>query len=120
MVQKLFKFGGGEGSQVDRRFLSFEDKTIDEQADQITQQLLTGEDSPIFEFDRSDRDVLKKFQEQVVAGGITVSLLWLADIKVLNTTQWGMAMGPLRKFGLINVMTLPVYWYFYTTTMQKY
>ena len=61
MVQRLFKFGGGEGSQVDRRFLAFEDKTIDEQADEVSRQLITGEDSPIFEFDREDKDVLRAF-----------------------------------------------------------
>ena len=26
-----------------------------------------------------------------------------------------MALGPLRKFALINVINLPVYWYFTTT-----
>ena len=30
MVQRLFKFGGDGNEAVDRRFLAFEDKTIDE------------------------------------------------------------------------------------------
>ena len=54
MVQWFFKFGAGEGSGMDRRFLAFEDKTIDEQADEITKQLIWDEDAPIFEFDAVD------------------------------------------------------------------
>ena len=56
MVQWFFKFGGGEGTNVDRRFLAFEDKTIDEQADDVTYQLLwEDEEVPIFEFDAEDQ-----------------------------------------------------------------
>ena len=51
---------------------------------------------------------------------VTVSALWMADVKVLNLTKWGLALGPLRKFGLINVMTLPVYWYFATNLKQAH
>ena len=46
-------FGMGRGS-ADRRFTSFEEKTIDEQADDITQALVFAEENPLFDFDRTD------------------------------------------------------------------
>ena len=39
----------GKGNE--RKFTSFEEKTIDEQADDITQALLYQEENPLFEFD---------------------------------------------------------------------
>ena len=39
----------------DRRFLAFENKTIDEQADDITKSLLYEDQDPRFEFDGEDR-----------------------------------------------------------------
>ena len=116
MVQRLFKFGGEESEQVvDRRFLAFEDKTIDEQADEVTRQLIYDEEAPIFDFDAEDREVKKEFQKHGVVAGVTITGLSIADINVLNRTKWGLALGPLRKFALINVINLPVYWYFATT-----
>ena len=116
MVQKLFKFGGGEGesTKVDRRFLAFEDKTIDEQADDITRQLIFAEDNPMFEFDSDDQTAKREFQKSVVVAGITIHAVWFIDVKVLNTTQWGLALGPLRKFLVINAICTPIYWIFYT------
>ena len=78
------------------------------------------EEAPIFQYDQVDRDARQKFLKEPTAAGVTISLLWIADVKVLNTTKWGLALGPLRKFALINMMTAPVYWYFYTTVMQAH
>ena len=50
--------------------------------------------------------------------GITISGLWYVDVKVLNGTKWGLALGPLRKFALINTLNIPVYWYFLTSVKQ--
>ena len=120
MVQRLFKFGGGEGSQVDRRFLAFEDKTIDEQADEVTRQLVWAEDAPIFEFDSSDRSALKDYQKELFVASITIGGLWYVDVRVLNRTSWGLNLGPLRKFALINTLNLPVYWYFLNSVKQAH
>ena len=120
MVQAFLKFGGGEQGGEDRRFLAFEDKTIDEQADEITNQLIWEEEAPIFNFDQKDRDERHKFMKELTVAVMTIGGIWIADVKVLNTTKWGIALGPLRKFALINVMTAPVYWYFYTTVMQSH
>ena len=79
--------------------------------------MLMDEEAPIFQFDQEDKDARKKFFKEPFVAGVTISALWICDVRVLNTTKWGMALGPLRKFALINVMTAPVYWYFYTTVM---
>ena len=55
-----------------------------------------------------------------MVAGITIGGLSFADVKVLNTTQWGMALGPLRKFALVNAINLPIYWYFATTLKQAH
>ena len=74
----------------------------------------------MFEFDAMDSVARKEFQKPCLVAAITVSGLWIADVKVLNATKWGMAMGPLRKFALINICNLPVYWYFYTSVKQSH
>ena len=43
-----FSFGRKD---AERKFVSFEEKTIDEQADDITTALIYREDNPLFEFD---------------------------------------------------------------------
>ena len=42
-------FGARDSSE--RKFTNFEDKTIDEQADDITRALIYQEENPLFEFD---------------------------------------------------------------------
>ena len=74
----------------------------------------------MFEFDEADKDARKEFQKQAVSAAITISGLWYFDIKVLNRTSWGMAMGPLRKFALINALSIPFYWYFMTNVRQAH
>ncbi len=44
----------GRGGNSERRFLSFEEKSIDEQADEITRSLIFNEENPLFDFDRND------------------------------------------------------------------
>ena len=46
-----FSFGSKTN---ERKFTSFEEKTIDEQADDITQALVWNEENPLFEFDHQD------------------------------------------------------------------
>jgi hypothetical protein len=43
-----FSFGK---SNNERKFTSFEEKSIDEQADEITTALMYNEENPLFEFD---------------------------------------------------------------------
>ena len=72
----------------------------------------------MFQFDEKDRDALQEYKKKHVVAGITIAAIWVADVKVLNQTKWGIALGPLRKFALVNLMTAPVYYYFYTNCMQ--
>ena len=41
----------GSKDSNERRFTSFEDKSIDEQADEITKALIYKEENPLFDFD---------------------------------------------------------------------
>lgn len=45
----------------DRRFVAFERKTIDEQAQEITQSLLFDEEESRFDFDAEDRVQKREF-----------------------------------------------------------
>ena len=45
---------------------------------------------------------------------IVIGLTSAWSIKTLNKVKVGLAMGPLRKFVLLNAMNMPLYWYFYT------
>ena len=51
---------------------------------------------------------------------IVISLTSAWSIKTLNKVKAGLAMGPLRKFVLLNVMNAPLYWYFYTDCQHQY
>mmetsp|Transcript_41755 Transcript_41755/g.55009 ORF Transcript_41755/g.55009 Transcript_41755/m.55009 type:complete len:100 (-) Transcript_41755:90-389(-) len=74
----------------------------------------------MFQFDEADNDAKREYDKKHVVAGLTISALLVADVKVLNQTKWGLALGPLRKFALINAMTAPVYYYFYTDCMQAH
>ena len=113
-----FKFGGGDDQ--DRRFVAFEEKTIDEQADEITKSLIMDEENPIFTFDHQDRTARRELYKSGLACSITLGLVTMIDLKVLNTTQYGRALGPLRKFAALNVINLPIYWYYYHDITSKY
>ena len=82
--------------------------------------MVWGDEAPIFEFDVEDRDARREFQKSAFVAAVTITGLWVADVRVLNLTPWGLALGPLRKFAVINTMTLPIYWYFYTSVKQAH
>lgn len=73
----------------DRRFLPFEQKTIDEQAHEVTHSLLFEEEESRFDFDAEDRSEKKKFQKECHMGAYIVLSMTVIDIKVLNAMKWG-------------------------------
>ena len=54
----VLKFGGGKS---DRRFIAFEEKSIDEQAGEISTALIMKEENPLFTFDRQDEKIRYEF-----------------------------------------------------------
>ena len=114
-----FTFGGGAKDE-EEQFVPFEEKTIDEQAYDITMSLASGEENPLFTFDQRDHDVKREFHKQIVACGITVGLVTAIDLRVLNATKYGRALGPLRKFMALNVLNIPMYYYFNHEINSKY
>ena len=115
MEKKEYDFG-----PEDRRFVSFEKKTIDEQADEITHSLLWEEEESRFEFDAEDRVEKREFQKAATGCGVTIVAVTAIDIKILNGLKWGKQMGPLRKFFLINLLNSPIYFYYYYSLTQNY
>ena len=117
-MSSWFKFGGGEDQ--DRRFVSFEEKTIDEQAIEITNSLIRDEETPLFTFDEEDFAARRELYKSGVATVMTVGLVSIVDLQVLNGTKYGRALGPLRKFAALNLLNLPIYWYYYHDVTQRY
>ena len=64
--------------------MSFEDKNIDEQAEDITTALIFNDETPLFNFDREDYQKGKDFKVKSFAGIIILGGVTLADITVLN------------------------------------
>ena len=114
-----FSFGGG-AKDDEGHFIPFEEKTIDEQAYDITMSLASGEENPLFTFDRQDHEVKREFHKSIMSCGITVGLVTMVDLRVLNTTKYGRALGPLRKFIALNALNIPIYYYFNHEINSKY
>ena len=76
----------------------------------------------MFDYDDKDRAELYTFQKHCHNVALPIVVLWIADIRILNTINNGQfrSMGPLRKFALINCMTLPFYFYGYNVVRQAY
>ena len=100
--------------------MSFEKKTIDEQAKEITNSLLFDEEDSQFEFDSQDRVEKREFQKQATGCALTIIGVAVVDVKFLNRMSWGKQMGPLRKFVAINVLMSPIYCYYYYNLTQGY
>ena len=103
----------GKGSE--RKFIAFEEKTIDEQADDITQALLYQEENPLFEFDYQDAAKRREFTKSIMGGSMFLVLSNAISLRQMNKMRKGKAkaVGPLRKFMLLGVLNAPFYWYFY-------
>ena len=59
----------------DRKFTNFEDKTIDEQADDITRALIYQEENPLFEFDTLDDAKRRDFTKSCTGACIFMVLV---------------------------------------------
>ena len=98
----------------------FEDKTIEEQADDITTSLLWNDQNPLFTFDNEDHVKKRDYTKALTGGGIFFLLLTSIDLRVLKRMKAAKTMGPLRKLALINLLNAPFYFYFYNDINQKY
>ena len=86
----------------------------------MTKQLIYGEEGALIDYDVDDREMRTEFMKKAVGASLTIGLTVFVDLKVLNLTKWGLALGPLRKFAFINALNLPIYWYFYTNVRQAH
>ena len=94
-------------------FRAFEDKTIEEQADDITSSLLWNDQNPLFTFDNEDQVKKRDYTKALTGAGIFFLALTAIDMRVLKRMKAAKAMGPLRKLILINILNAPFYFYFY-------
>ena len=98
---------------MSNEFRSFEEKSIEEQADDITTSLLWNDQNPLFSFDMEDQVKKRDFTKSLTGAGIFFVLLTSIDMRVLKRMKAAKQMGPLRKLALINLLNAPFYFYFY-------
>ena len=101
-------------------FRPFEDKSIEEQADDITSSLIWNDQNPLFSFDNEDHIKKREFNKSLTGAGIFFFVLTAIDMRVLRKMKAAKTMGPLRKLFLINLLNSPFYFYFYHDINQKY
>ena len=65
-------------------FRSFEEKSIEEQADDITSSLLWNDQNPLFTFDLEDQVKKRDFNKSLTGAGIFFLLLTSIDMRVLK------------------------------------
>ena len=111
-------FGAKDASE--RKFTNFEDKTIDEQADEITRALIYQEENPLFEFDTQDEAKRRDLTKSLTGAGIFIILVNMISLRQINKMPGGKTMGPMRKSLLLIALDLPFYWYFYNDVTQNY
>ena len=100
-------------------YRKFEEQSLDEQADQITHDLIYGERNLLFDFDNQDRVQRDEYYKELIGGGIFFSVMTVVDLRVLNSMKAAKAMGPLRKFLFLNLLQTPFYIYFYYKISTK-
>ena len=71
-------------SRIDDEYRSFHEKTLDEQAADITTSLLWNDENPLFAFDNTDQVKRREFNKQLVGAGIFFGLLTTIDMRVLR------------------------------------
>lgn len=101
-------------------FKSFEEKSLEEQADDITRALLWNEENPLFTFDNLDQIKRREFNKSLVGAGIFFTMLTAVDLRVLKRIKAAQKMGPLRKMLFLNLLNSPFYFYFYSDITTKY
>ena len=71
-------------SSSKEEYKSFEEKSIEEQADDITRSLLYNEPNPLFSFDGHDYIKQREFKKSLTGAGIFFVLLTGIDMRVLR------------------------------------
>ena len=100
--------------KMSEEYRTFESKTLDEQADEITSDLIWNKKNFLFEFDGQDQAQRDELVKEFVGAGITFSLVTAIDLRFLNANKFARMMGPLKKFLIINTLQFPLYiWYYY-------
>jgi hypothetical protein len=101
-------------------YRKFEEKSLDEQADEITHDLLWGQRNLLFDFDNQDQVQREEYIKELIGAGIFFTMVTAIDLRVLNGMKAAKAMGPLRKFVFLNILQLPFYAYFYYKINTRY
>ena len=101
-------------------YRKFEEKSLDEQADEITKDLVYGERNLLFDFDHQDKFQREEYFKELIGAGIFFTMVTAIDLKVLNGMKAAKAMGPLRKFVFLNILQIPFYAYFYYKINTRY
>ena len=101
-------------------YRKFEEKSLDEQADEITTDLLWSQRNLLFEFDNQDKMQRDEYMKELIGAGIFFTMVTALDLRVLNSMKAAKAMGPLRKFVFLNILQMPFYAFYYYKINTKY
>ena len=85
-------------------YQNFVSKTLDEQATEITTDLVWKKRNLLFDFDNQDDIKREDYIKELVGASIFFPLVTAIDLRVLNGMKGAKNMGPLRKFMFLNVL----------------
>lgn len=76
----------------------------------------------MFEFDHTDSAKRREFTKSCMGGAMFLVLTNSISLRQMNKMNKGKAaaIGPLRKFMLLNLLNAPFYWYFYNDVSNQY
>ena len=101
-------------------YRNFENKSLDEQAEEITHDLIWQKRNFLFDFDSQDEDQRYDYVKECTGAGIFFTLMTAVDLKYINSQKLFKTIGPLRKFMVLNAMHTPFYVYFYFRINKGY
>ena len=101
-------------------YQTFESKSLDDQAHEITSDLIWNKRHFLFEFDNQDQAHRDELLKEFVGAGITFSLVTILDLRFLNMNKFSRHMGPLKKFLIINTLNMPFYIFYYYRLNNNY
>ena len=114
------KANADSADELSLRYRKFEDKSLDEQADEVLSDLIWKKESPLFKFDTQDEIERDDFVKDCIGCGIVFTLVTAIDLRVLNMMKFARNAGPLRKFVFLNALNTPFYAFYYNKLSSQH
>ena len=101
-------------------FRKFEEKSLDQQAEEVTHDLVWQNKNRLFDFDRQDQVQRDEYIKELVGTGIVFSLVTAIDLRVMNQVKTVRNAGPMRKMMFLGLLNIPFAVYFNYRINNKY